>query len=416
MGPDRIVDVYAPYAVHGLERAMGLPPTTRLPLVTLILGSAGGRAQGVVRVLVHRGGLADQRRGQALGLAAPPSCPVTFEVMVLFAGDGDGGGASSSSRAPRFRGGGRNLPVEGVTDDRFALVLEETDAGFDKDAAERDVPPDSTSSRSSNASSRSRCNEHTDARIEPGRCSFSATAVACILFILNSGRDLSQPNRRVHAGHGGLAGGTSPSPRNRRVRQRHDAAASRPGGHGGAGSPARCGTTPGPEEPRCGPDAELANPVLTRTMPSPSGAAGRRDLRGVLPALPRRDRRRGDGPVSDAGISAAALAVHGRRPGPCPTARSSTSITHGQGNMPAHGAQIEPAAALGNHHPPARTAAPGRRARGRRGSRPRRPPRRRPSKPRKKRKDHERRTRGRSELAAPHPNVSSSNSASWLRR
>ena len=29
------------------------------------------------------------------------------------------------------------LPVEGVTDDRFALVLEETDAGFDKEATTR---------------------------------------------------------------------------------------------------------------------------------------------------------------------------------------------------------------------------------------------------------------------------------------
>ena len=35
-----IVDVYTPYAVHGLDRAMGLPPS-RLPWVTFILGLTG---------------------------------------------------------------------------------------------------------------------------------------------------------------------------------------------------------------------------------------------------------------------------------------------------------------------------------------------------------------------------------------
>ena len=35
-----------------------------------------------------------------------------------------------------FPGRKAKLPVEGVTDDRFALIIEETDAGFDKAAAE----------------------------------------------------------------------------------------------------------------------------------------------------------------------------------------------------------------------------------------------------------------------------------------
>ena len=35
-----IADVYAPYAVHGLDRAMGLPPS-RLPWVCFLLGLFG---------------------------------------------------------------------------------------------------------------------------------------------------------------------------------------------------------------------------------------------------------------------------------------------------------------------------------------------------------------------------------------
>ena len=53
----KIVDVYAPYAVQGVEEAMELPPS-RLPWIVFALGTAGSRFEGVVRVLDHSCGLA----------------------------------------------------------------------------------------------------------------------------------------------------------------------------------------------------------------------------------------------------------------------------------------------------------------------------------------------------------------------
>ena len=122
-----IADVYTPYAVHGLDKAMGLRPS-RLPWVCFALGLAGAAFKvwfefwtSAVDWPINVGG----KPWNSL----PAFIPVTFEVMVLFA---------AISTVVAFLVGRRLLPgsraklaFPGVTDDKFALVIEETDAAFD---------------------------------------------------------------------------------------------------------------------------------------------------------------------------------------------------------------------------------------------------------------------------------------------
>lgn len=119
-----VLDVYTPYAVHGLDRAMGLEPS-RLPWVCFLLGLAGAGLKvwfeywaSAVSWPVNVGG----KPWNSL----PAFVPITFEVMVLFAG-------VSTVVAFLWVSGLRPwrhalLPHPGVTDDRFVLLLAITDA------------------------------------------------------------------------------------------------------------------------------------------------------------------------------------------------------------------------------------------------------------------------------------------------
>ncbi|MCC6421572.1 MAG: DUF3341 domain-containing protein [Gemmataceae bacterium] len=129
----RIVDVYTPYAVHGLDHAMGLAPS-RLGRACFVFGLLGvGFAlwfqfwASAVDWPINVGG----RPWNSL----PAFVPVAFEVMVLFAGVGV---VLSFLLVSRLYPGKRAVvPVAEVTDDRFALVLEENDAAFDVDTVRR---------------------------------------------------------------------------------------------------------------------------------------------------------------------------------------------------------------------------------------------------------------------------------------
>lgn len=126
----KIVDVYTPYAVHGLDHAMGITKTN-LPIITLVMGVLGAGLKvyfefwsSAVSWPINVGG----KPWNSL----PAFVPITFEVMVLFAALGTVAAFFVGRRLFFWRK--TKLPLEGVTDDRFALVLEETDAGFDKQA------------------------------------------------------------------------------------------------------------------------------------------------------------------------------------------------------------------------------------------------------------------------------------------
>ena len=115
----KIVDAYTPYAVHGLDRAMGLRPS-RLPWVCLLGGLIG--AVGMLWFEHWTMAIAwPVNVGGKPFDSLPAFVPIAFEITILFAGLGVvlalflrcrlGPGASSFQPDPR------------VTDDRFVLVV-----------------------------------------------------------------------------------------------------------------------------------------------------------------------------------------------------------------------------------------------------------------------------------------------------
>ena len=125
-----IYDVYAPYPIHGLDQAMGLR-RSRIPWVTLLVGAFGVTAALVFQFYtavfdwpLNVGGKPDNST-----LAFVPIC---FELTVLL------GGLSTVAalllRARLYPGKREQLPVEGVTNDTFALVLRKKDGAFDVDS------------------------------------------------------------------------------------------------------------------------------------------------------------------------------------------------------------------------------------------------------------------------------------------
>ena len=122
-----IVDVYAPYAVHGLETALGWRPS-RLPWIVFAAALAAAALKvwfeywtSVVDWPINVGG----KPWNSL----PAWVPVTFEVMVLAAGLT--AVLVFLVVCKLYPGKRERLPVPRVTEDRFALILEESDSRFD---------------------------------------------------------------------------------------------------------------------------------------------------------------------------------------------------------------------------------------------------------------------------------------------
>jgi hypothetical protein len=129
----KIVDVYGPYAIHGIEDAMGLAPS-RIPWIVFALGLLGAGAKVWFEFWTTATDWPINVGGKPFN-SLPAFVPVTFEVMVLFA-------ALSAVIAffivCRLWPGKRHvLPVPGVTNDRFAIVLEQSDSTFDAAKMER---------------------------------------------------------------------------------------------------------------------------------------------------------------------------------------------------------------------------------------------------------------------------------------
>jgi len=128
-----IVDVYAPYAVHGMDRAMGLK-SSRLSVVCLVAGALGAILKLWFEIWTAAIDWPVNVGGKPWN-SLPAFVPITFEVMVLFAGLSTVGAFLLVARL--LPGRRPRLVDPRVTDDRFALVLEETDAAFDLPAVER---------------------------------------------------------------------------------------------------------------------------------------------------------------------------------------------------------------------------------------------------------------------------------------
>jgi len=129
----RIYDVFAPYPIHNLDHEMGVR-RSRLPWVTFVVGCLALTFavifQFYTTVLdwpLNVGGKPDNS-----SLAFIPIC---FELTVLLSGLATV--AALFLRAQLYPGKKELLFAEGVTNDKFALVLRQRDAGFDAHRAIR---------------------------------------------------------------------------------------------------------------------------------------------------------------------------------------------------------------------------------------------------------------------------------------
>jgi hypothetical protein len=129
----KIVDVFAPYAVHGLDEAMGLAPS-RLPWVCLALGLFGAGFKVWFEFWTTAADWPLNVGGKPWN-SLPAFVPITFEVMVLFAGLSTVFAFLLVSGLRPWRKA--RLVTPRVTDDEFAIVIEETNAEFDPDRVRR---------------------------------------------------------------------------------------------------------------------------------------------------------------------------------------------------------------------------------------------------------------------------------------
>ncbi|WP_224364410.1 DUF3341 domain-containing protein [Hyalangium versicolor] len=124
-------DVYTPYAVHGMDEAMGLKPS-RITYVCFGAGLLGCTLALSLELYTSVVSWPLNVGGKPFN-SLPAFIPVAFELTVLFAGLITV--AAFLARSRLFPGSQR-LTLPGVTDDRFALVLGAREGQQGHEAAE----------------------------------------------------------------------------------------------------------------------------------------------------------------------------------------------------------------------------------------------------------------------------------------
>ena len=120
-------DAYTPFAVHGLDEAMGLKPT-RLGQVCFVLGLTGLSLALGFQLWVSVWDWPLNIGGKSYA-ALPALIPVAFEVTILFAALGTV--LTIFVRASLWPGKSVSLVSKGITDDRFVLMLKCSDEELD---------------------------------------------------------------------------------------------------------------------------------------------------------------------------------------------------------------------------------------------------------------------------------------------
>jgi len=125
----RILDIYTPYAVHGLDRAAGFR-RSRLPIACFLLGVFGAAFTFWVQYWTTAVDWPINVGGKPWN-SWPAFIPITFEMMVLFAGVGSV--LVLFAVAGLWPGKRAKLIAEGITNDRFALLIAEEGPTFSYD-------------------------------------------------------------------------------------------------------------------------------------------------------------------------------------------------------------------------------------------------------------------------------------------
>lgn len=122
-----IFDIYAPYAVHGLDEAMEIR-RSRLPIICFFAGGIGFLFSLLFQIWVFTRSWPIIVGGKPYN-AVPTFIPVSFEMTILF-----GGVVTALAfffRSQLFPGNFPRLFDEAATDDRFILAIEKKNAQFD---------------------------------------------------------------------------------------------------------------------------------------------------------------------------------------------------------------------------------------------------------------------------------------------
>jgi hypothetical protein len=127
-----IHDVFTPFPVHGMDQAVGLRPS-RLTWIAFIAGAIGLAFGLGLQVWTSAYDWPLNVGGKPFN-SFPLFIPVTFELMVLFSGLIAIGVFLVRNRLWLFS---KRLVFDRVTDDRFVIVLKQTDASFDAMAASK---------------------------------------------------------------------------------------------------------------------------------------------------------------------------------------------------------------------------------------------------------------------------------------
>lgn len=122
-----IHDVYTPYAVHGLDEAMGIK-RSRLPVVCFFAGGLGLLFAILFQIWVFTSSWPLNFGGKPF-LAVPAFIPVAFEVTVLVGGLVTV--AAFLVRSRLFPGSRALLLDRAITDDRFVVAIACHDGSLD---------------------------------------------------------------------------------------------------------------------------------------------------------------------------------------------------------------------------------------------------------------------------------------------
>jgi hypothetical protein len=129
----RHVDAFTPFPVHGLDEALGFRDR-RLPLIVLVGGVLGAATGFGLQTWIHTVAYPMNYGGKPY-FAWPAFIPVTFELMVLFAGLAAVVGLLALNGLPMPYHPVFNAPRFALASrDRFFLLVEARDPKFDRTA------------------------------------------------------------------------------------------------------------------------------------------------------------------------------------------------------------------------------------------------------------------------------------------
>ncbi|WP_145173777.1 quinol:electron acceptor oxidoreductase subunit ActD [Rubripirellula lacrimiformis] len=129
-------DAFAPFAVHGIDKALGIKPT-KLPWIVLVCGLTGTATGLLMQIWMNGIDYPYIISGKPF-ISLPAFIPVAFELTILFASFGAFFGMWALNGLPKFSNPVFTDPrFDRVTDDRFVLFIDSTDSRYDRAGVEK---------------------------------------------------------------------------------------------------------------------------------------------------------------------------------------------------------------------------------------------------------------------------------------